>query len=235
MRSLLKKMIPEAGRRALRRAIGDRNLQKAVAALRRNGKFSIPELVEFRKAWGNEGFSADLTYLAETIRLITQYPTDVLECGTGATTIIAGVLAELYGFDVYCLEQDPEWSQSVRRSVKINGLNRVHIIDAHLIKHSDYMWYDMSAVKLPHKFGVVLCDAPFIAEDLGEPFFSSWRYGILPFCRQSGTSFRALLLDDLNDNYSRAEPVLARWRSEFQISQDVISSSEGECAVIRLP
>lgn len=231
MLSVLRKLVPAGMRHALRRAWDDRQLRMAIGPLRRRGELTADEILTFRKAWGNEGFSADERYLAETIRIIKANGGPVLECGTGATTILAGVLAELHGFDVYSLEQDAEWAVSVRRSIRLNQLSRVKIIDAALKNHGDYYWYDMTGINLPKKFGVVLCDAPYIAEELGEPYFANWRYGVLPYCHASGTRFDALLLDDVN--VDRALPVMKRWQQEFGVSQDVISAAEGDCAVIR--
>jgi hypothetical protein len=56
--------------------------------------YARQQLLAFRRAWSNEGFSADVRYLAETIRLIEKHGGPVLECGTGASSLIAGILGE---------------------------------------------------------------------------------------------------------------------------------------------
>jgi hypothetical protein len=231
MLRLIKKVIPVSGRQAIRRKLDDWELRRAMEPLRRNGKFSTDELAAFHKAWGNEGFSADRRYLAEVIRLIEAHPGPVLECGTGGTTVLAGVLAERYDFDVYSLEQDPEWSVASRRAVRYNDLKRVRIFDTPLKKFSDYMWYDTERVSLPKHFGLIICDGPFIEQTLGDPIYPNWRYGVLPYLKQSGTTFDALLLDDVNDQ--RAKGVLDRWQREYDAKQELISAQEGDCAIIR--
>lgn len=232
MRALIKKLIPKAGREAIKEALQARALRKALIPLRVNGQVSRDEMIAIRSGWGNEGFSGDVRYLEETAKLLKSCRGAVLECGTGATTIIAGVLAEKYGFGVYCLEQDAEWSARVRRALKANRLTRVQVFDAPIIRYGDYVWHDMTGIKLPKHFGAIICDGPFVDTSWGEPIHPNWRYGVLPYIKQSGSKFDALLLDDVNDK--RAPKVLSRWASEFGTTQDLIFASEGDCGLIRM-
>src|SRR5258708_4569610 len=101
MRALIKKLIPKAGREVIKDALQARALRKALMPLRVNGHVVRDEMVAIKVGWGNDGFVGDVRYLEETAKLLKSCRGAVLECGTGATTIIAGVLAEKYGFDVY--------------------------------------------------------------------------------------------------------------------------------------
>ena len=231
MRTFVKQLIPAAGREAIKSRVWAWRLKRAIEPLRANGRFTADQLHAFWVAWGNQGFSADKRYLSETIRLIQENRGDVLECGTGATTMVAGVLAERYQFQVYCLEQDPAWSSVVRRAVAANRLSRVHVLDTPLMMYGDYMWYDIGHIVLPRNFGLVICDGPYIASTLSECVYKNWRYGALPYLKQSRSRFAALLLDDLNDQ--RALSMLTRWRTEFAVTQENIHASEGDCCVIR--
>ena len=233
MRTLLKRSLPEPARRTIKLKLWDLSLRKAIEPLRRTGNFTGPELNAFWQAWGNQGFSADKRYLQETIRLIEENRGAVLECGTGATTVIAGVLAERYGFHVYSLEQDPAWSSKASRAIVRNGLNRVHIIDAPLKRFGDCMWYDPGKASVPDRIGLIICDGPYIAQELGEPVYSSWRYGVLRYLLDNKIEFGALLLDDVND--PRAPAVLSRWKREFGITYELIHTDEGDCSVVRIP
>jgi hypothetical protein len=229
--NILKRLVPAPARRAVKKWLAEWEIERALEPLRDTGTFSTHEIDRFSDAWGNRGFSADKRYLSETIRLIGESRSDVLELGTGATTLVAGVLAERYGFDVYCLEQDPAWAASSRRAIAHSGLNRVRVLETPLRSLGEYMWYDVGQHRLPRNFGLIICDGPFISNSFGEPFHSMWRYGALPFLRQLGSAFDALLLDDVDD--PRAAAVLDRWNSEFGIRNELISTSEGKCSVIR--
>lgn len=232
MLTALKRIVPAAARRSIRQKLDDWKLRKAIQPLRREGKFTAEELADFHKAWGNEGFSADRRYLAETLRLIEQHRGPVLECGTGGTTVLAAVLAERLGFEIYSLEQDPDWSVVAQRALKYNHLSSVRILDAPLRTSGDAMWYDTSKLSLPRHFGVIVCDGPFIAQSQGEAIYRNWRYGVMPYLKHSGTTFGALLLDDVDD--ARAVPILERWRTEFNTTYEIIDTGPREkCAIVR--
>jgi hypothetical protein len=83
---------------------------------------------------------------------------------------------------------------------------------------------------LPMHFALIICDGPYIDQGLGEPFFSAWRYGVLPWLRNHGRTFDTLLLDDVDD--ARALPVLEAWRSEFGVNVNRMRSEAGEIAIV---
>jgi hypothetical protein len=228
---LLKRLIPSSGRTAIRSKLSDWSLRRAIQPLIATGRFTPEQLVAFRSAWSNEGFSADVSYLAEMIRLIEKHGGPVLECGTGATTLIAGILGQRYGFDTYCLEQDPAWSLAAQHALAYHRIDRVHILDTPLRSYGPYAWYGTEGLNLPKHFGVILCDGPFIDRSRGDAIYKSWRYGVLPFLRRTDSTFDALLLDDVNDK--RAPNVLQRWIADWNTRHDVISSENGECAIVR--
>lgn len=232
MLGLLKKLIPPSQRDAIRSKLTDWNLRRALQPLIANGRFTPEQLVAFRSAWSNDGFSADVAYLEETIRLIEKHGGPVLECGTGATSLISGILGERYGFDTYCLEQDRTWALLAQHALDYHEIGRVHILDTPLRSYGPYAWYDTEGLQLPKHFGVILCDGPFVDRSRGDAIYNSWRYGVLPFLRRTGSTFDALLLDDVNDK--RADNVLQRWITDWNTRHDVISSEHGDCAIVRL-
>lgn len=232
MRSLLKNIIPKSGREAIKLALQTRALRQALVPLRERGKVTTVEMRAIRSAWGNEGFSGDTRYLEETAGLLPSCRDPVLECGTGVSTLVEGVLAEKYGFDVYCLEQDSQWAAVVRRQLLAHRLTRVTIIDAPLVRYGDYVWYDVSAAKLPNKFSAVICDGPFVDRSWGDEIFANWRYGVLSYFRQSGSTYQALLLDDCNDR--RAANVLARWKTEFSAASRVTTTDDGDFGLVAM-
>jgi hypothetical protein len=232
MRALVKAMIPTSLRSEIRAKQQDWALRKAIRPLREAGWLTDEELEAFHTAWGNKGFSADKRYIAEAIRLINLHKGPVLECGTGATTIVAAVLAERFGFEVYSLEQDPSWATAARRALRFNKLERVHILDTPLKDFGGYLWYDSERVTLPKRFGLVICDGPYIDKAHGEQIFSQWRYGVLPYMQRTGRTFEVLLLDDMDDPYQRAYPVTRTWSQRFGVSVQVTTEKEGAFALV---
>lgn len=230
MRRMLKHVLPAKLRKRLLRSAAHWRTGRIVRLIRAGGTIGNKEVCELRKGWGNDGFSADSRYILETIRLMREHPGDVLECGTGVTTLVAGLLAEKSGHQVYSLEQDRNWGLETRRILERYDVRCVKILDSPLRQSDGFVWYDIQGLKLPRSFGLVICDGPFVPPSLGEPWYRSWRYGVMRHLKDSSTFFAALLLDDVDD--PRANGVLERWRSDFNAAVQVISSEEGRCGII---
>jgi len=224
-----KKLIPRALRKCAREYLHQRAVRRALKPLRANGKLTIAEIAAFHTAWGNVGFAADRDYLSHLLRLLSTANAPVLECGSGGTTLLANEIGLRRGFKIYSLEQDPEWAQPVQRA--LTGRSAVTIFDSPLRTFGGYHWYDVrQTLPLPAHFALVICDGPYISESLGEPSYSAWRYGVLPWFKQTDRTFDALLLDDVNDK--RAPAILDRWKREFGIRVERFASDDGECAII---
>jgi hypothetical protein len=221
----LSNLIPQPVRGYLKNVRRDVELTATLRPLRDKGRMTDAEVAAFHKAWGNEGFAADKDYLARLLTMLESGP--VLECGTGGTTLLANVMGQRNGFDTYCLEQNPEWARPVNRSLR--HTSTVRVLDAPLRDFGGYHWYDAQEV-LPMHFALVICDGPYIDAALGEPSYSAWRYGVLPWLHSTGRTFDALLLDDVND--PRAPATLNRWKSEFGVNVEGFVSADGECAII---
>jgi hypothetical protein len=225
--------VPSGVSNSARRWITDRQVGRAVRLLRRQADLGPCDLRRLRNAWGNEGFSADLRYLTETMRLIRDTPDDVLECGTGATTLIAGALAEHFGFRVYSLEQETGWASAVKEVLSRHGLHRVTVLHAPIRRYGDYAWYDTLNLCLPQHFGVVICDGPFVSMQHGEPAYSNWRYGVLDCLARTHSSFETLLLDDVEE--PRAPAMLQKWSERFGTSVKIVHDVDGDCGIVTMP
>ena len=208
------------------RALQSWQIQRALQPLKRNGGMTREEMTTFRHAFSNEGFSADVDYLLAVLGELKGGA--VLECGTGATTLIAACVGSKRGLRTYGLEQDPEWSEYVRRF--LNGTSAVQVIDARLTDRGDHFWYD-APKDLPQHFSLVICDGPAIY-GVPEPYLSGWRYGVLPWLESTGRTYDVLLLDDTNE--PRGEPLLTRWQREFGVSTEVVVAKDGSSyAIVR--
>ena len=64
-----------------------------------------------RYGWGNEGWSAPEGYLRDCVREAIFCNESILECGSGLTTILIGVVAEQYGREFVSLEHSELWIQ----------------------------------------------------------------------------------------------------------------------------
>jgi hypothetical protein len=221
----LTRVVPKTVRAYLKDTQRDFKLWMTLMPLREKGRMTTAEVSAFHRAWGNEGFAADSDYLATLLTMLHAGP--VLECGTGGTTLLASVMGQRNGFKTYCLEQNPDWAAPVNRYVRRSST--VQVLNAPLKTFGEYFWYD-APTDLPNHFALVICDGPYIDATLGDPAYSAWRYGVLPWFNGTGRTFDALLLDDVND--PRASAILRRWEEEFHVKAKRLSSAKGECAII---
>lgn len=217
-------MVPRPVRERIKESIRRLRVRRAPQeSFRTPGTMTGLEITGSRKAWGNDGFAADGTYLAQLLGALKS-GSPVLACGTARTTGLVNDLGVRRGFKTYCLEQDPEWAEFARR-----GLQAIAVINAPLLDRGFFYWYEVRC-ELPRHFALVICDGPFIDRSLGEPHYSAWRYGVLRWLKDTARTFDQLLLDDVDD--PRAPGILERWEREFGVKVQRIASAEGELAIV---
>ncbi|MBS0366453.1 MAG: glycosyltransferase family 2 protein [Proteobacteria bacterium] len=224
----LKSLVPASVKDYLRSLHRDSEAWVQLGPLRENRGMTDAQVEVFCEKWGNSGFSADVDYCIQLLKLLGGGP--VLECGTGMTTLLCASVGANAGFHTYSLEQDAKWSRSMRRSLQRTQTTAATVIDAPLKDFGGWYWYD-APESLPMHFSVIVCDGPFIDKKVGEPYFSTWRHGVLPWLKQSGRTYDVLLLDDLNDD--RGVPAVERWQKEFGVKVERFRSAAGDCAAIR--
>ncbi len=90
----------------------------------------LPEsiLLSLIYGWGNESWSASCEYLQGIVNEARRSGGPVLECGSGLSTIVLGVLAEKWGFRIWSLEHVPAWAQKVRQVLQKHHLQQVTIV-----------------------------------------------------------------------------------------------------------
>jgi hypothetical protein len=179
----------------------------------------IPELIS---AWGNSGWIAQEEYLRCCVAtaLVTDGPT--LECGSGLSTLLLGVVAQHRGHDHWALEHLPDWAAKLHRLLVRHRLHAVRLSTAPLKNHGGYAWYDPPLERMPRAFSLVVCDGP-PADTVGG------RYGLVPVMHRRLAPGCVLLLDDAEREHERA--IARRWAYELQASNDLI---DGRKPFIRL-
>ena len=110
--------------------------------------------------WGNEAWSALDEFLSACIRhaQITDGP--ILECGSGLTTLLVGIIARERGLDHIALEHDTDWAERVASELSHYELGNVSL-DVHPLQdYGEYCWYNPTSEGLPQHFSLVICDGP---------------------------------------------------------------------------
>jgi hypothetical protein len=171
-------------------------------------------LADLIAGWGNPGWSAQEEYLRVCVTQALRCNGPTLECGSGLTTLLLGVVAQRSGREHWALEHEREWSVRVRRCVARYGLSAVRVNTAPLKHYAGFDWYDPPLAEMPPQFAMVVCDGPPSGTVGG-------RYGLVPVMRERLRPGCVILLDDAWREDERA--VARRWDSELGATHEVVS------------
>lgn len=170
-------------------------------------------LKELIHTWNNLNYSAHDEYLTSCIyNSLKHSGSPILECGSGLTTILVGIIAGQKGHTLWSLENSEIWGERVRYILKTFRIYSVHLNIKPLKDYGGYYWYDPPLDSMPDKFGLVICDGP-PGNTIGG------RYGLIPVMRTRLSKGTLILLDDASrpDEQNIAE----RWRQELNAIAEI--------------
>lgn len=173
-------------------------------------------------AWGNFGYSASIRYLQQVERLFRRSRGGVLECGSGASTLLLALLAEKYDRHVWTFENHLDWGRHIRDILGSFQLDRLTVCHTPLKNYGAYDWYQRPQMPLPHDFGLVICDGP-------PGGISGGRYGLLPVMGDRLRSDCRILLDDTHRR--REKELISRWAAERRLTSNPLGAT-GSCSEI---
>jgi hypothetical protein len=171
-------------------------------------------LARLRSAWGNDAFTAPLEFLEVVSDRAMNTGGPILECGTGCSTLVLGLVAAERGAEVWSFEHDAKWRQFTAAILADLGVSGVRILHTPLRSHGGFDWYEPPAdVPLPERFTVVVCDGPPSTSTRGG------RYGLLPVLGDRFGPGTEILLDDARRPEDAA--VITRWAAERALRVDI--------------
>src|ERR1700674_42226 len=220
----LKRLVPVPLKRAAKEALLDRTFRNAIRLVADLPLGVVPDrelLNHLMVGWNNEGFAAQIDYLEEVCSQAARTSGPVLECGSGLTSVLLGLLAGRRGVQTWSLEHVAEWRSRVTNVLERFEIPNVQICGAPLRSFGEFEWYDAPLCEVPKEFQLVICDGP-PGSTLGG------RYGLLPVMGERLPAGSVILLDDAA-RPGEAE-VLRRWASEMRLR--VSSPAENSFAVI---
>lgn len=166
----------------------------------------IPQLID---SWGNAHWSALDEYLSGCIRAASDVRADILECGSGLSTILLGVVAQRNGVRVCTLEHSELWADKVRFYLARYRIHSVSVFCNPLRAYDGFEWYDPPLQSLPSRFALAICDGPPTSTTQGG------RYGLMPLM-SSRLKGSTILLDDAQR--PEEQEIARRWSAEYGAS-----------------
>jgi hypothetical protein len=224
--SRLKRLVPRPVKRAVKEALLERKFRRAMQRISKLSEDQVPTrelLTELQTGWGNEGFAASYDYLEEVILRARTTPGPILECGSGLSSLLLGIVAGQRGVDIWSLEHISEWHARVENALVRHHISRVHLHLAPLRDYGGFSWYDPPLDALPDNFSLVVCDGPPGTTPGG-------RYGLLPLLGNHLAAGALILLDDAN-RPGEAE-TLSRWIAEENVSVVLREAPTGAFALV---
>jgi hypothetical protein len=223
----IKKFVPKWIKRPIKDAVTRRQLREAIKSIRQLPDGQVPGrelLSQLIQGWSNEGFAANLDYLEEIAKQSLNSDGPILECGSGASTILLGILSARRHIMVWSLENSPEWGLRVSEVLETNGISGVRVCSSPLVEYGEFVWYDPPLAEMPKEFSLVICDGPPGSTRGG-------RYGLLPVMQDRLPTGSTILLDDAGRS-DEAE-IIRRWENEASFATQIVSASGGTYAVMR--
>jgi hypothetical protein len=153
------------------------------------------DIVLLALAWGNLGYAAGLSYLRHVGSRAVQSNGAVLECGSGATTLLVGALTRNTGHQFIVLEHNKTWYDYLRRILDYLGFSHITLLHTPLVDYDGYRWYRIPKGLVTDKISLVICDGPPSSNPGG-------RYGLLPTMMEYLAEDCVILMDD---THRRAE------------------------------
>ena len=225
---MLKRLVPRPIKQKIKNTLNQRALHATLNQIARLPPRELPPahlLKRLQTAWDNEGIAAQTAYLLEVARHVSQTSGPILECGSGVTTLLIGLLAERRGVHSWTLEHFPEWHKRVTEALARQNITSVNNCFAPLRDYGDFSWYDPPREGLPDKFSLIVCDGPPGSTKGG-------RYGVVPVLKEKLAPGTIILLDDA-DRDAEAD-ALRRWSELLELSISLHEETRGKYAVITI-
>jgi predicted O-methyltransferase YrrM len=155
--------------------------------------------------WNNPVWAAKPDLLTAVIAHAAATNGPIIECGSGLSTMVLGLIAKKKGLRVWSLEHDRQWGEKTRLMMKKWRIESVELLIAPLRSYGSFDWYDVPMDSMPKDIALVVCDGP-----PGET--RGGRYGLLPIMRSLLKPGCVILLDDAHRPDEKQ--ILAEWAQE---------------------
>ncbi len=188
--------------------------RKNIKNFKQNKKIDYYNLDKLINSWGNKGFSANKFYLNSCIKYSINANNSILECGSGLSTILIGILIKGKKITLYSLEHNKFWFKKISKELKRLNLDNVKIIYAPLKDYGTFEWYNIEPKFFKEKyFDVIICDGP-PADTKGG------RFGLIPVLKEKMNNKTKILVDDTIRQGERE--MIEKWKTIIDFKEEKI-------------
>jgi hypothetical protein len=226
MKTVLKKLIPSSLKASVKATLQRYRLRSGVRTISKLNHGELPTrqvLESLSLGWGNDGYAANIDYLEEVARNAATTEGPILECGSGLTTLLLGMLAGRRGVKVRSLEHSAEWCERIADVLKENHIANVEVLNSPLRDYGNFSWYDPPLHELPTDFRFVVCDGP-------PGMTKGGRYGLFPVVGSRLPQGAVIVLDDAGRPGEME--LVNRWQQETNLAVEVINKPAGSYATL---
>jgi hypothetical protein len=169
------------------------------------GSINRMDILLLAIAWGNIGYAAGISYLRHVGERVLNSQGPILECGSGATTLLVAALTQTGQRQFVVFEHNLEWFSYLQEILEKLGFDHVKLIHAPLVDYGDFRWYQNPTLEQSQTFELVICDGP-------PGSIPGGRYGLLPIMGKQLSKACIILLDD---THRKAEQhIISSWRKQ---------------------
>jgi hypothetical protein len=173
-------------------------------------------LTDLVYGWGSD-LSAREEYLEACIAEALTCNGPILECGSGLTTILIGLIAQRRGETMWTLEHHEVWGRKTRRYLERYKIKSVRVSVRPLKEYAGFSWYDPPLDVIPDEVAFVICDGP-PRRNPGN------RYGLLPVMGARLKPGCVILLD--NGGREEEQAVARAWSSELGVTYKTVGTKK---------
>jgi hypothetical protein len=141
----------------------------------------------------------------------------ILECGSGLSTILVGIIAKSRGVEHWALEHQEMWAAKVKMYLDRYKIDSVILSQKSLRDYGEFSWYDPPLEAMPESFALVICDGPPGSTKGG-------RYGLAKVMRDKLKPGCLILLDDAGREQELN--IAKRWKEELGDIYEMIGEAK---------
>jgi hypothetical protein len=167
--------------------------------------------------WGNSGWSGNREFLQACVTHALTCSGAILECGSGLTTLLLGIVAQSRGLPMWTLEHMPVWAERVQAALGHFRIATVNLRCEPLQDYGAFDWYRAPCEAIPGQIELVVCDGPPASTRGG-------RYGLGEVMRERLGEDCTILLDDAERADERSAAF--RWSRDLGMSCDLRGGSD---------